>query len=90
MIVGNSAKRRKIGKVKGAPRSVRMLPVNRNIHRLRKELELTQGQVADELGIHKTSVSKWELGLSTPDIELLPDVAALFRVSLDELLAEAA
>lgn len=46
---------------------------------------MTQEDVASALGVTYQSVSRWENGLSYPDIELLPSIAALFDVSLDML-----
>lgn len=43
-----------------------------NIIRLRHEKRLTQEELADFMGVTKASVSKWENGISTPDILLLP------------------
>lgn len=55
------------------------------IRTLRKERNLTQEQLAIPLNISAQAVSKWEMGISHPDIEMLPVVARLFRISLDEL-----
>lgn len=52
---------------------------------LRKEAGLTQEQLATRLGVSFQAVSKWENGLSCPDIMLLPVLAELFRVSIDSL-----
>ena len=57
-----------------------------NIKRLRKNRDLTQEALADALGISAQSVSKWESGQCCPDIQLLPSIAELFEVSVDELL----
>lgn len=57
-----------------------------NISALRKKHGLTQEGLADKLGITFQAVSKWENGLSSPDIQLLPELSAIFRVSVDELL----
>ncbi len=56
-----------------------------NIMRLRKENDLTQEQLANGLGITYQAVSKWETGVSSPDIDLLPLLADVFEVSIDEL-----
>ncbi len=56
-----------------------------NIMRLRKEHDLTQEQLANGLGITYQAVSKWETGVSSPDISMLPLLADLFEVSIDEL-----
>ena len=53
---------------------------------LRKELSMTQEQLAQELGITAQAVSKWETGQSYPDITLLPKLAEVFHVRVDELL----
>lgn len=57
-----------------------------NIIRLRHEKKLTQEELADFMGVTKASVSKWEKGISTPDILLLPQLATYFDVTVDELL----
>ena len=56
-----------------------------NIMRLRKEAGLTQEQLANALGISYQAVSKWENGVSCPDISTLPLIADLFSVSMDSL-----
>lgn len=56
------------------------------ISRLRKEHGMTQMQLADALGISYQAVSNWERGLSMPDISKLPELAALFDTTIDELL----
>lgn len=55
-----------------------------NICALRKQHSLTQEALADKLGLTFQAVSKWENGLSSPDIQLLPELADIFGVSLDE------
>ena len=52
----------------------------------RKELQLTQEQIAQYTGVSRAAVSKWEKGLSYPDITLLPRLATYFNVSIDKLL----
>lgn len=56
------------------------------IMRLRKEHGMTQEQLANALGITFQAVSKWENGVSSPDISTLPLLADLFGVSVDQLL----
>lgn len=67
-----------------------MLPINRNIGRLRLQLGIEQDELGAKLGLSKSAIDKWEHGYSTPHIERLPRVAELLGVSVDELLAEAA
>lgn len=56
---------------------------------LRKEKNMTQKQLAMQLGITDKAVSKWERGLSYPDITLLEPLAQLFGVTTGELLGGA-
>lgn len=62
------------------------LKLSDNIVRLRKEKKITQEELADFIGVTKASVSKWETGQSLPDILILPQLAAYFDVTVDELL----
>lgn len=52
----------------------------------RKEKGITQEELANYIGVSKASVSKWETGLSYPDIIFLPQLAAYFNISVDELI----
>ena len=47
---------------------------------------ITQDQLATHIGVSKASVSKWETGQSYPDITFLPQLAAYFDISIDDLL----
>ena len=58
------------------------------LRELRKASGMTQEQLAAEFGVSVQAVSKWETAASYPDIELMPRIADLFGVSLDELLRE--
>lgn len=62
------------------------LNLSDNIIRLRHEKKLTQEELADYMGVTKASVSKWEKGINTPDLMLLPQLAAYFDVTVDELI----
>ena len=55
------------------------------IKQLRFRASMTQEQLAEKLGISPQSVSKWENEISMPDISLLPTIAEIFGVSVDEL-----
>ena len=52
---------------------------------LRRQSGMTQGQLAEKLGLSFQAVSKWENGQSCPDISLLPVLADIYTVSIDEL-----
>ncbi len=53
---------------------------------LRKANGLTQQQVADKLNVSNKTVSKWECNEGYPEISMLPVIAELYSVSVDELL----
>lgn len=59
--------------------------IGRTIARERRAAHVTQEALADHLGVSKAAVSKWELGLSVPDVALLPRIAAYFSLTIDEL-----
>lgn len=59
--------------------------VGKKIRILRKNKKMTQEQLAEVLSVSPQSVSKWENGLSAPDIELLPIIARYFGITMDEL-----
>lgn len=56
--------------------------------RLRKNKGLTQEDVATRINITAQAVSKWENDISSPDISILPELADMLCVSLDELLGK--
>ena len=60
-----------------------------NIARYRHEMGITQEVLAEKLGVSAAAVSKWERQLSCPDISLLPQVAEIFGVSIDDLFGKA-
>ena len=54
---------------------------------LRHEKKLKQDELAEKLGVSPQAVSKWENDQSCPDISLLPLLAEILGVSVDELLS---
>jgi len=64
--------------------------IGENIVRLRRDAGMTQKKLAEQLGISFQTVSKWERGLCCPDLMLLPRLADLFGVSVDNLLGHVA
>ena len=58
-----------------------------NFKRLRKEKGLTQEKVAEVLDVSSQAVSRWELSICYPDLELLPTIANYFGVTIDQLLS---
>lgn len=56
------------------------------LKKLRAENKLSQEQLAEKLGLSRQSISKWEQGASTPDIENFAKLAEIYGVSVDSLL----
>ena len=63
--------------------------LGRRIARLRLARTATQERLAKELNVSPQAVSKWENDINYPDISLLPDLARVLGVSVDELLSGA-
>jgi 2-polyprenyl-3-methyl-5-hydroxy-6-metoxy-1,4-benzoquinol methylase len=63
-----------------------MNTVKLTIAELRKNKRVTQSELADFLGVSFQSISKWENGITMPDISLLPKISEYFKVSVDEIL----
>lgn len=60
--------------------------INFRLSDLRKAKRITQGELAEFVGTSFQTISKWENGITMPDITVLPVLAAFFEVSIDELL----
>ncbi len=58
---------------------------SKNLRKLRQEKHMTQEQVAEKLCVSAQSVSRWETGATFPDILLLPELAKLYGVLVDDL-----
>ena len=57
-----------------------------NIRKKRREMNLSQETFAERLGVSFQTISKWERGECYPDIEMLPQIANFFGISVDTLL----
>ena len=64
-----------------------MNTIGKRIANLRKEKQLKQDDLAQMLGVSPQAVSKWENDQTCPDITLLPDLAKILGVTVDELLS---
>lgn len=53
---------------------------------LRIEQNLTQSELAKQLGITRSSVNAWEMGISVPSTQYVVELAGIFKVSTDYLL----
>lgn len=59
--------------------------ISKQIAFFRKQMNLTQDELAIRLGVTNQAVSKWENDICCPDIQLLPKIAELFGISIDSL-----
>lgn len=59
---------------------------NNRLYRLRKQKGFSQEELANRLNVSRQTISKWEVGDSTPDMEKLIAISDLFNVSLDNLI----
>ena len=61
--------------------------IGEQIKNYRKTVGLTQEQVANYLGVSTPAVNKWEKGNTYPDISLLPALARLLKIDMNELFS---
>ena len=66
-----------------------MSEFSERLKELRKAANLTQTQLADKLNLHPQTVSKWERGLSEPDISQLGEIAAALGITMEKLCGQA-
>lgn len=62
------------------------LPIGKVIYELRKDMSVTQEQLASSVGVSVPAVSRWESGHAYPDITLLPSIARYFNTTIDRLM----
>ena len=56
------------------------------IKNLRKQMKLTQSQLAEKLNVSDKTISKWETGKGLPDIALIESIAKALNISISELM----
>lgn len=61
------------------------MTIGKKILELRKKANLSQEDLAQELGITRQTISNWELDISSPDIKQAKEIAIFFHTSLDDL-----
>lgn len=62
--------------------------LSEKIYTLRRKSGLSQEQLAEKIGVSRQAISKWEGGLSTPELEKIRALSEFFHVSIDELTRE--
>lgn len=60
--------------------------IGKKISTLRKERNLSQQELAEKLNVSNKTISKWECGRGTPDIESLNKLSKIFNITLDEFI----
>ena len=63
-----------------------LLLLAEKIKTIREQLGMTQAELARKLGLTRSSINGWEMGLSVPSTQYIVELAKLFRVSTDYLL----
>lgn len=61
---------------------------NNKLKVLRKQYNLTQEELAEQLDVSRQAITKWESGEGMPDIDNLKQIAELFETTIDDLVAE--
>lgn len=61
---------------------------SKNLKRFRTARNMTQEQAAQALNVSAQSVSRWECGTTLPDVAMLPEIARLYCVTIDDLFKE--
>ena len=64
-----------------------LVKIGKYVARKRKELGLTQKQLAEKLGMSDKSVSKWERGICLPDVSVYEEYCSILGISINEFLA---
>ena len=61
---------------------------NERLIKLRKEMGLSQEELGNKLNVARQTVSKWELGETTPEMDKLIKMSEIFNITLDELIKD--
>ncbi len=64
------------------------MALSEKLYALRKKSGLSQEQLAEQLGVSRQAISKWESGASSPESDKLIVISNYFHVSLDDLMKE--
>ncbi len=63
------------------------MDIGNKIMELRKKNRLSQEELAEEIGVARQTISKWELGETSPDLKQAKELSKIFNISLDELVS---
>ena len=61
---------------------------SQNLQKIRSEKNLSQEQLADKIGVSRQTISAWESGKASPELDKTTAISKLFSVSIDELVGE--
>lgn len=64
------------------------MTLGEKIQKLRKEKGLSQEALAEKVTVTRQTISKWELGQSTPDLDFIAQLSDIFNVSSDYLIKD--
>ena len=64
------------------------LKFNEKLIKLRKASGLSQEELGDKLNVARQTISKWDLGETTPEMDKLGELSNLFEISIDELVKD--
>ena len=59
-----------------------------NFRAMRKRANMTQAQAAEQMGMDKSSISKWETGAALPRVGNLYQMAALYKCRVSDLIPD--
>lgn len=62
------------------------MEIGNKILELRKNIGLSQEELAEKVGVSRQTISKWELGETSPDIAQAKKLSKIFNISIDELV----
>ena len=61
------------------------MEIGNKIQELRKKNGMSQEELAEKIGVARQTISKWELGETSPDLKQAKELSKIFKISLDEL-----
>ena len=64
--------------------------LSERIYQFRRNSGLSQEQLSEKIGVSRQAISKWESGISTPELEKLLALSECFDITIDELVKDEA